>query len=156
MWGDSAGLEGFGVVGWWYSIENILCGSVFVLLTGICWSVESASRSYAETVGRVMNTCFQTIFGCGIVLSVILVSEPFILLGVLGLCSLYVDVYVLVVFTSFHWLCRSGRGGWMLACQTLWQLPFVKVFEGWPLVKLKPPRKQTVQLLNRWLAIKIV
>ena len=41
----------------------------------------------------------------------------------------------------------------MLGCRTLWQQQFVKVFAGWPLVKLKLLRKQTVLLSSRWRVI---
>jgi len=51
------------------------------------------------------------------------------------------------------WWCRSGKGGWILACQTLWRQPSVEVLEKVPLGKLKLQIKQTEQLLNRWVMV---
>lgn len=67
----------------------------------------------------------------------------------LVISCLYLISIVCIIEITNQLMCRSGKEGSMLPCQTLLQLLFVVVFGIWLSVRLKLTRKQIVLLLSR-------
>lgn len=138
-------------------VQMLMVAYTLVLIPPLCNLFPIATRSSLITfvlrlwmcqylslklliVGSLRNIRIMHIFGLANALTFVEIIKSYIV------CAYF-------IWKLFNWWCKSGTGGWTLACLILWQLQFVKVFETWPLGKLELLGKQIVQQWSRWRSV---